>query len=260
MEVAIDFGSCMATLAPILDMPRVAARGLSLAFGGQQLFDGANLDVRPGQVVLLRGANGSGKTTLLNMIGGFTAPDRGSIQLSLGSSPIDVRQTTPERLARLGVGRLWQDIRLFPTLSALDNVLAATPSLVGQSPLLALAAYPRVRTQEQRARERALENLDQVGLRHRASSSADMLSAGQMKRVALARLLQMEAKLWLLDEPLSGLDMDSSAALVQDLDRLCRERDLAILVVEHAHERLRPIADAIHVLREGRIEPEETMQ
>lgn len=259
MDAAVESSLIIARTDRAPACARLEARDVALAFGGHHVLDGVDLDVQPGEIVLLRGDNGSGKTTLLNVLSGFTAPDRGSIRLGLGSTVVDVRRETPERIARLGLGRLWQDIRLFPTLTALDNVMTATPALTGQNPLLALAAYSRVANQERNAREAALANLELVGMRERAASSADMLSVGQMKRVALARLLQMKARAWLLDEPLAGLDAHSSAALARDLDRLRRERDVAILVVEHRHDRLRSIADRVCILDQGRIEPERSV-
>lgn len=231
----------------------VRAEGLRLAFGGHRVLDGLCLDLHAGEAVLLRGENGSGKTTLLNVLTGLIRPDAGRILMCLNGNEIDAIRISPERLARCGVGRLWQDIRLFPTMSALENVLAATPGLLGSTAVASVAAWPWLRQREGAARERARHNLAQVGMTDRADSSADMLSVGQMKRVALARLLQAEASLWLLDEPLAGLDQESAESLLRLLVKLKHDHGKTLLVVEHQHERMAPICDHTWFLADGRL-------
>ena len=232
---------------------RAEVRAVDLAFGGQKIFDGVTFDLRPGELALLRGENGSGKTVLLNMLSGYLAPDRGSVKLQLGGDWIDAARTSPESLARRGVGRLWQDIRLFPSMTVLDNVLAGTARMLGESPVLALLARPAVLRQERVARDRAVENLAQMGMADRARSSCDMLSVGQMRRVALARLLQMEASLLLLDEPFAGLDAAAASSFARDLERLRGEHGKTILVVEHRHDLVSHIADRVWTMNNGRI-------
>ena len=229
--------------------PSVEVRDVALAFGGQAVLDGVTIDLRSGETVLLRGGNGSGKTALLNLLCGYLSPDAGSVRLELGGARIDPVRVAPERLARLGVGRLWQDIRLFPTMTVLDNVLAATPRLPGGWPLLAHYVRPVAVRDEQEAR--AVEHLRRVGMAARAHSSCDMLSVGQMKRVALARLLQMEARLLLLDEPFAGLDAAAIAALAEDLERVRDDGDRTVLVVEHRGDAL--AVDRTWTMRDGSI-------
>ena len=232
--------------------PGVAVRDLALAFGSQTILDGVSFDLRPGEIVLLHGGNGSGKTVLLNVLCGYLTPDAGSVGLELSGKRVDPSRTAPERLARLGVGRLWQEIRLFPTMTVLDNVLAATPKLPGGRPLCAHYLRPGAVRDEQRAK--AMEHLRRVGMSGRARSSCDMLSVGQMKRVALARLLQMEARLLLLDEPFAGLDVDAVAALARDLERVRDERRRTVLIVEHRRDALS--VDRTWTIGEGRIREE----
>lgn len=228
-------------------------RGLRLAFAGQAVLSGVTFDLRPGELALLGGENGSGKTVLLSILSGYLAPDSGSVRLQLNGSWVDTRRLSPEALARRGLGRLWQDTRLFPSMTVLDNVLAGSAEMLGEQPLLALVAWTAVRRQERAARDRAFDNLSLMGMADRARSSCDMLSVGQMKRVALARLLQMEASLLLLDEPFAGLDAAACASLARDLESLRREHRKTILVVEHRHEFLSHIADRAWTLRNGRI-------
>jgi ABC-type branched-subunit amino acid transport system ATPase component len=231
---------------------RVEARDVVVAFGGQTVLDGVRFVLNAGEMVLLRGENGSGKTVLFNVLSGYLSPDQGDVRIEVDDLCVNPAATSPERLARLGVGRLWQDIRLFSTMTVLDNVLASTFGLWGENPILAVVARLAVARQERRARARALDNLEAVGMADRAHSSCDMLSVGQMKRVALARLLQMEASLLLLDEPMAGLDATGAATLAGDLARL-RDAGKTILVVEHRTAALIGVADRAWYLHQGRI-------
>lgn len=231
----------------------VCAEGLRVAFGGQRVLDGLGFELRLGEAVLLRGENGSGKTTLLNVLSGYIRPDGGRIRMRLKGREVDATVAAPEPLARSGLGRLWQDIRLFPTMSVLDNVLVASPELLRRTVLAGIAAWPWVRRQERIARERAFHNLALVSMADRADSSADMLSVGQMKRVALARLLQAEADLWLLDEPLAGLDHKSAEGLLKLLEGLNDDHGKTMLIVEHQHDRMAPLCDRTWFLTEGRL-------
>lgn len=229
------------------------ATGVCLSFGAHHILDNVSLSIKSGKAVLLRGDNGSGKTTMLNLINGFLRPDKGRIHLNLNGSSVDVASTSPERLARLGVGRLWQDIRLFPTMSVIENILAATPRLLGQNPFMAMAAWPISKRQERHARERARYHLSLVGMDDRANSSGDKLSLGQMKRVALARLLQSGATLFLLDEPLAGLDQEAAGSLIETLKLIRLKEGKTLLVVEHQHEKISGLCDEIWYLSGGKL-------
>ncbi|MFH2124577.1 MAG: ATP-binding cassette domain-containing protein [Pseudomonadota bacterium] len=246
------------TLRVAVGAPPWAVRtaDLRLAFGGHHVLDGLDLTLQAGEAILLRGENGSGKTTLLNVLSGLIRPDAGSILMRLKGRDIDVTCTSPERIARSGLGRLWQDIRLFPTMTALDNVLAASAELLDRTAFSGIVFWPLVRRQERAARERALHNLELVGMADRADSSADMLSVGQMKRVAIARLLQAEADFWLLDEPLAGLDQVSAEGLLKLIERLNVDHGKTMLVVEHQYERMAPICSRTWFLVDGHLHAE----
>lgn len=246
------YGSVMGAVKP----NAVQAENLSLAFGGTCVLDGVSFAIPKGRVILLRGENGSGKTTLLNVLTGFIRPDNGSLCFRFNGKALDAGKHSPEQLARRGVGRLWQDIRLFPTMTVLENVLAATPGLMRQNPFWALAAWPFARNEETHARERALRHLKMVGMADRATSSGDKLSVGQMKRVAIARLLQAEAELLLLDEPLAGLDRSASTELLHVLTRINEEQGKTMLIIEHQHERMATVCDETWFLAGGHLSSE----
>lgn len=241
----------------VTERVRLRAEGLSIAFGGQQVLKDVGLELSGGQITLLQGQNGCGKTTLLNILSGFLKPDAGTAVLAFNGTQVDILDETPDRLARLGIARLWQDIRLFPTMTVLENVLAASPHAIGMNPLTALLAYGRVRHQESEFREQALHWLDLLGMADRADSSGDKLSVGQSKRVAIARLLQTGAQVLLLDEPLAGLDCESAEKLVHDLNRVADTTHKALLVVEHNHDAITPVCDIRLTLEDGRLHREE---
>jgi ABC-type branched-subunit amino acid transport system ATPase component len=234
--------------------PVLVADGLSIAFGGRRVLDRASLSLRKGDAVLLRGDNGSGKTTLLNVLSGFVRPDTGRASSTTGNGgEVDILRTSPERLAREGLGRLWQDIRLFPTLTCLENVLVASHQVVGGG-VMRPGRWLRVRSEMREARDLALHHLERVGMSDRASSTAERLSLGQMKRVALARLLQAGASVLLLDEPLASLDRPSAERLLELLAVLNREEGRSILVAEHQFERMVPICTETWYLEGGSLE------
>ncbi|MCX8490640.1 MAG: ATP-binding cassette domain-containing protein [Cyclobacteriaceae bacterium] len=233
------------------------AEGIYIAFGGQQVLRGANLDLAGGQIALLRGPNGCGKTTLLNILSGFLKPDIGKANFECNGILINILNKTPDQLARLGLARLWQDIRLFPTMTVLENVLAASPHAIGINPARALFALSKVKQQEREFREQALAWLEMLGIADRADSSGDKLSVGQSKRVAIARLLQTGAKILLLDEPLAGLDCDAATKLVEDLNRLADATHRAMLVVEHNQDAITPVCDLRYTLNNGVLMREE---
>lgn len=229
----------------------VQAEDLGLTFGGQCVLDRVSFSLASRSAILLRGDNGAGKTTLLNVLSGFIRPDFGRVHLWVNGGYLDVTRCDPVEVARAGVGRLWQDIRLFSTMTVIENVLAATPGFTRQNSVSALAAWSRVRRQGKDAKLEAMDNLRRVGMEDRALSSADKLSVGQMKRVAIARLLQSKAELWLLDEPLAGLDKGSADSFMVLLDNVRRAHGKTFVLIEHQHERVVPICDETWYLADG---------
>lgn len=247
------------------------AEGLRKAFGGQEVLRDVTLQLRRGEVVLIRGANGSGKTTLLNLLTGHLAPDAGVIHVTaIERSAVFTFPTpwwqklhpfdpfVPEHLARLGIGRTWQETRLFATQSLRANLALAAPAQLGESPLWAVLRRGTVRRQEARLREEAGRGLAALGLGDRAESSADRVSLGQAKRVGIARAVQAGTRLLFLDEPLAGLDDDGIATLLELLETLCRTERLTLVLVEHALNlrRVLPLATTVWTLAEGRLESE----
>lgn len=215
-------------------------------FGGLQLLANLSFDLCRGEVALLSGENGSGKTTLLNILSGHLEPDSGTIEFLANGTPreftfprawwerLDPRDSfTPELAARQGIGRTWQDVRLFATQTLRENIMVAAPGQPGERPLLALVARGRTTAAEAALARMADATLERLGLAGRENASADMISLGQSKRVAIARAVAAGAKVLLLDEPLAGLDGAGINDVLSLLKRLVSEEHLTLVIVEH---------------------------
>lgn len=222
------------------------ARGLRLRYGQQVLLDGVDLQLRRGEIVLMTGPNGAGKTTTANILTGYQAPDAGVIDVFTNGTkqtfsfprrwrdrlkPWD--RFTPERIAREGIGRTWQDIRLFATHTLEDNIAVAAGRQPGESPADVLLRPCHVARCERENRQSSRLFLDRLGLGDRSQSSADMVSLGQSKRVAIARAVQAGAKVLFLDEPLSGLDGRGVHEVLEMLRELVQSHQLTLLIIEH---------------------------
>ena len=260
------------TLEPTVNMPESTApllrvEGLSHAFGGQQVLKDVSLELHRGEVVLLRGANGSGKTTLLNILTGNLVPDRGSIELHTLREPVRFEfprrwgagwggsKFAPDRLARLGLGRTWQDIRLFDTQSLANNIAVASPHQIGENPLWAVLRRSGVMRQEGKVQQVARLRLADLGLGDRADSSADRVSLGQSKRVAIARAIQAGVKILCLDEPLAGLDAGGIEEVMGMLRDLAVTERVTLVIVEHVFNipRILDLATTVWTLAAGEI-------
>lgn len=224
----------------------LTVKELCKTFGGQKVLDHLSLELTEGEIVILRGENGAGKTTLLNILSGNLVPDSGSIEICIDGASERLQfptrwwdelnpfnHFTPERLARECMGRTWQDIRLFNTFTLRDNIAVATPDQLGENPFWALLR-PRLAARQERS---IVENSDSIlarlGLAGRELSSADKVSLGQSKRVAIARAIQAGAKILFLDEPLAGLDKRGIEEVLDFLREVARDHRLTLVIVEH---------------------------
>lgn len=227
--------------------PLLRAVGIKKSFDGQMVLDGISLELFLGEVVLLRGENGSGKTTLLNVLTGNLEPESGTIWYGVNERPRAYSfprawwqelnpwdHFRPEFVAMEGIGRTWQDIRLFGSLLLRENIVVAGPEQPGEKPLNALLFPKRAAKCETRLRARVDDLLARLGLRGRELSSADKISLGQSKRVGIARAITAGAHVLFLDEPIAGLDQKGISSIVSLLASLTRERKITLVIVEHA--------------------------
>jgi branched-chain amino acid transport system ATP-binding protein len=229
--------------APLLEL-----HGVSRFFGGVHALEGVSMRVQAGTVHGLIGPNGAGKTTLINLLTGYYRPSEGRILLD--GRRLDGRR--PHQIARRGVARTFQNIRLFGGLPALENVLAARRRGTLRRSLGQLAFLPAARREEMAERAVARDLLARVGVGGHSAIRAGALSYGDQRRVELARALATEPTLLLLDEPTAGMnreETDRLGALVRGLLR----PDRAILLIEHDLPLIMAVCDRVTVLSFGRV-------
>ena len=229
--------------------------GVSVRFGGLRALDDVSLRVGPATIVGLIGPNGAGKTTLFNCITGTVAPSRGRIVV-FGHG---VSGLPPHRRARLGVGRTFQRLELFSSLTVLENLIVALEAHAGRggliSDMLALPASVETRT---KAKEQATALLDLVGIGGVATVRAGDLPIGMARLVEVARALCTEPRLLLLDEPTSGLGRSDAARLSALLRRIRDQRGTSVLVVEHDMGFVLDLCEWVYVLDFGKVLAEGT--
>jgi len=221
---------------------------LSVNFGGLRAVDSVTLRVEAGRVHGLIGPNGAGKTTIFNCVTGYYRPTSGSIRFR----EREITRLRPDQIARLGIARTFQNVQLFRSMSAFDNVLVARHSHMRTGVLAEGLALPFVGRQERQVRDKATELLDFLRLTSVQRQAAGNLPLGTQKRVELARALALEPTLLLLDEPASGLNTGETETFAEVLLQVRDRFKLTVLLVEHDMGLVMNISDAITVLNFGR--------
>lgn len=225
----------------------IAARGVTRRFGGLVALDNIDLDVPTGIVQAIIGPNGSGKTTLLNALSGASHADAGSIRIG----GHEIFRLKPHRIARLGLARTFQNIRIFENLSVLENVKVAAACNKPASFAGILISNERHRRTESDIDTSAREALETVGLSQRADDRATQLPYAQRRLLEIARALASKPTVLLLDEPAAGMNMTESMALLDTIAKL-RSRGITILLVEHNVRLVMGISDRVTVLDFGK--------
>ena len=225
-------------------MTLLSLHGLTRRFAGLTALDAVDMQVEPGGVHAVIGPNGAGKTTLFNLVSGLVAPDAGRIVLD-GQ---DITRLPPERRAARGLGRTFQNIRVFSSMTVLENVLTGLHTRTRAGLPGVLLRLPGFRAEERWAVERAREALGVVGLAGVAASRAGALSYGDQRRLEIARAVVAEPRLLLLDEPAAGMNPAETEAL----GALIRRLRTTVLLVEHDMGFVMGISDQVTVLNFGR--------
>jgi len=228
--------------------PILSVRDLTVRFGGIIALESVSFDVDEGQIVGLIGPNGAGKTTLFNCLSRLYTPDRGEVLFQ--GRPI--LALPPHRIAELGIGRTFQNLALFPTLSVLQNVMVGVHSRTRSDFFSNAMRLPWVGREEARIRTAALDLLEFLGLAALAHHPAAGLPFGTLKRVELARSLASGPSLLLLDEPAAGLNHEEVGALVALVRKVRAARALTVLLVEHHMGLVMQVSDRVVVLDFGR--------
>ncbi|HEU5470946.1 MAG TPA: ABC transporter ATP-binding protein [Actinophytocola sp.] len=226
---------------------RLRAEGITVAFGGLVALDAVSLDVPAGAIVSLIGPNGAGKTTLFNALTGLHPISTGRI--SVGER--NITGLRPHRIARFGVARTFQNIRLFGLMTAEENVKVAMHPYLHCGAARTVLGTPRQRREERHAREHALELLEFFGLSAVAGEYARNLSYGDQRRLEAARALALRPSVLLLDEPTAGMNPRESAEFTAIVRRIRDEKEVSVLIIEHDMSVVMRVSERITVLDRG---------
>ena len=235
-------------MAPLASEALLAVRTITMRFGGILALDAVSFDLTEGQIVGLIGPNGAGKTTLFNCVSRLYTPHEGDL-LFRGQSII---RDTPHHVAALGIGRTFQNLALFPTMTVLQNVMVGAHARTRSDFLSNALRLPWVGREELQMRSAAMEMIDFLELERVADHAAAGLPFGTLKRVELARALAGYPKLLLVDEPAGGLNHEEVAMLGSVLRAIRDQRGVTVLLVEHHMSLVMQVSDRVVVLDFGR--------
>jgi len=247
-DSASEHGAAAPTPAASNGPPLLQATDVTKAFGGLVAVSRVDFQIPERSIVSIIGPNGAGKTTFFNMLTGLYKPTSGRITLA-GK---DITGRRPDKIIADGMARTFQNIRLFGTMTALENVMIGQHGRMKAGLFGSIFRAPWVRKEERKVRERGREELAYVGLKPDAFDQVAInLSYGDQRRVEIARALASDPKLLLLDEPTAGMNPQESAGLTGFMRKLRDERGLTILLIEHDMQVVMDVSEDITVLDHG---------
>ncbi|MFP1726223.1 ABC transporter ATP-binding protein [Lonsdalea quercina] len=221
---------------------------VTMQFGGLRAIDGVSFQIAPAEIFGLIGPNGAGKTTLFNVITANYKPTGGTVELESQA----LTGLKPNQVVNRGIARTFQNIRLFPSMTVLDNVLIGLDRFIHYSFLEAALRCGRFFTAEKRAREKAMQLLEYIGIAEHAHSLATHLSYGNQRKVEIARALATSPKLLLLDEPAAGMNPRETAELAQLIFKMRKDFGLTVLLIEHDMSFVNSLCERVMVLDYGK--------
>ncbi len=233
----------------------LTAVGVTKRFGGLVAVDGVDLEIARGAIAAVIGPNGAGKTTFFNIIAGIYKPTAGEIRFEgrpiFTGEGFGAKALRPDQVTASGIARTFQNIRLFANMTVLENVLIGMHCRLRSGPVGAILRLPSVKLEERQARAKGRDLLAYVGLAGKGEQIAKNLSYGDQRRLEIARALASNPKLLLLDEPTAGMNPQETAQLTGLIDRMRRELNLTILLIEHDMKVVMGISDQVAVLDHG---------
>jgi branched-chain amino acid transport system ATP-binding protein len=226
---------------------------ITLRFGGVVSLNDVSMQMHRGEILAVIGPNGAGKTSLFNSLTGVYSPQEGRISLvgRAGAEPVSVIGRKTHVINHLGVARTFQNIRLFPALTALENVKIGIETRQKSGPVSAMLGLPWQRREERESTEGAYKLLREVGLAERANELATSLAYGEQRRLEIARALGTNPGVILLDEPAAGTNPVEKRELAELISRINRERNISVLLIEHDMKLVMSVAHRIVVLNFG---------
>ncbi len=228
-------------------MALLEVKNIYKSFGGVKAIQNFSIEVNAGEIHGIIGPNGAGKTTIFNTISGVYTADEGSVFLN-GQ---DITKMEQYKITHLGMGRTFQNIRLFKGLTVEENVMCAFDPRSSYSILGGLLPTPGRKREEKRGRELCKKYLDIVGMAEYLTEKPENLSYGMQRRIEIARALMCEPKILLLDEPAAGLNPTEVAELTELIQRISKELGFGIMLIEHRLELVMSISHVIHVQNYG---------
>jgi len=222
---------------------------LAKSFRGLVAVNDYSLQLRQGEILGIIGPNGAGKTTVFNLLTGYIRPTRGTIWFQ----GREITRLSPDEIAALGIGRTFQNVRLFPSMTVLDNVKCAQQLRDPDNLLTTLLTWPSFVARERRLMQQSLEQLALFGLDRQAHMLATALSYGDQRRLEIVRALALRPQLLLLDEPTAGMSPHESASVLHLIRRIRDEYNLTIIIVEHNMPVVMQLCERIQVLSYGQI-------
>ncbi len=242
------------TAASAVTDPVISVEDVTLRFGGVVSLSGVSLAQQRGEILAVIGPNGAGKTSLFNCLTGVYVPQEGRITYRpVDGAPAALAGTKPYKVNQLGIARTFQNIRLFPALTAMENVKIGVESRFHTGPIGAMLGIPRARREERQSDKRALELLEFVGLRPRANALSSSLAYGEQRRLEIARALGTEPKVLLLDEPAAGTNPAEKLELSELILTINREMGISVLLIEHDMRLVMSVASRVVVLNFGQV-------
>ena len=228
-------------------------RDVTLRFGGVTSLNNVSLQMHRGEILAVIGPNGAGKTSLFNSLTGVYTPQEGSIMLSghAGDEPVSVLGMATHKVNHLGVARTFQNIRLFPALTALENVKVGVETRQKSGPVSAMLGLPWQRREERESTERAYALMRRVGLESRSNDIASALAYGEQRRLEIARALGTNPGVILLDEPAAGTNPVEKRELANLIKSINVDDGVGVLLIEHDMKLVMSVADRIVVLNFG---------
>ena len=226
---------------------------LSMEFGGLRAIDNVSLDIFEGEIVALIGPNGAGKTTFFNCVTGIYTPTHGEVMIHppTGKSR-KLNGMKPNSITALGMARTFQNIRLFPAMTVLENVMIGCHCRTSTSIIDAILSTPKAKREEKETVEKAYRLLEKVGLAEVADEFSSNLSYGAQRRLEIARALATNPFLLLLDEPAAGMNPQETHELDALIVRIREEAKVSILLIEHDMKLVMSISDRIYVVEYGK--------